>query len=84
MTGQPMARARSLAQFQAEFPNEAACAAFLLGRRWPDGFVCPVCGKGRAAALKSRDDARGEFDEPQAQRVELRYAPYRTLGHRDA
>src|SRR5450759_1509954 len=39
---------------QAEFPNEAACAAFLLGRRWPDGFVCPVCGKGRAAALKSR------------------------------
>ena len=54
MTGQPMARARSLAQFQAEFPNEAACAAFLLGRRWPDGFVCPVCGKGRAAALKSR------------------------------
>src|ERR1035441_10038757 len=49
MTGQPMARARSLAQFQAEFPNEAACAAFLLGRRWPDGFVCPVCGKGRAA-----------------------------------
>src|ERR1019366_5304203 len=30
------------------------------------------------------DDARGEFDEPQAQRVELRYAPYRTLGHRDA
>ena len=54
MTGQPMARARSLRQFQAEFPDEAACAAFLLGRRWPDGFVCPVCGKGRAAALKSR------------------------------
>src|ERR1035437_568804 len=54
MTGQPMARARSLAQLQAEFPNEAACAAFLLGRRLPDGFVCPVCGKGRAAALKSR------------------------------
>src|ERR1035437_1969362 len=54
MAGQPMARARSLAQFQAEFPNEAACAAFLLGRRWPDGFVCPVCGKSRAAALKSR------------------------------
>jgi hypothetical protein len=26
----------------------------LFGRRWPDGFVCPVCGKGRAAALKSR------------------------------
>ncbi len=54
MAGQPMARARSLAQFQVEFPDEAACAAFLFGRRWPDGFVCPVCGKGRAAVLKCR------------------------------
>ncbi len=49
-----MARARSLTEFQVEFPDEAACAAFLFRRRWPDGFVCPVCGKGRAAALKSR------------------------------
>ncbi len=23
-------------------------------RRWPDGFVCPACGKRRVAALKSR------------------------------
>jgi predicted RNA-binding Zn-ribbon protein involved in translation (DUF1610 family) len=49
-----MARARSLTEFQAEFPDETACAAFLFGRRWPDGFVCPVCGKDRAATLKSR------------------------------
>src|ERR1022692_3632248 len=54
MTGQPMARARSLAQFQAEFPNEAACAPLLLDRRWSNGFVCPGCGEQRAAALKSR------------------------------
>jgi len=39
-----MARARSLTEFQKEFPDEASCAAFLFERRWPDGFVCPVCG----------------------------------------
>jgi len=54
MAGQPMARARSLTEFQRAFPDEASCAAFLFERRWPGGFVCPVCGKGRAAALKSR------------------------------
>jgi transposase-like protein len=45
---------RTLAEFQKEFPDEATCAAFLYARRWPDGFVCPACGKGRAVALKSR------------------------------
>ena len=52
--GTAMARARSLTEFQKAFPDEASCAAFLCERRWPDGFVCPVCGNGRAAALKSR------------------------------
>src|SRR5208283_1157872 len=50
----PMARARSLTEFQSAFPDEASCSAFLFERRWPDGFVCPACGQGRAAALKSR------------------------------
>jgi predicted RNA-binding Zn-ribbon protein involved in translation (DUF1610 family) len=54
MTGQAMARARSLTEFQRAFPDEASCAAFLFTRRWPGGFVCPVCGKDRAAVLKSR------------------------------
>src|ERR1019366_3028491 len=49
-----MARARSLTEFQETFPDEASCATFLFDQRWPDGFVCPVCGNGRAAALKSR------------------------------
>ena len=49
-----MAAARSLAQFQKAFADEASCAAFMFNRRWPDGFVCPACGKGRFAALKSR------------------------------
>ena len=49
-----MARGRTLEEFQTEFPDDARCAAFLQARRWPDGFVCPACGKGRAVALKSR------------------------------
>jgi predicted RNA-binding Zn-ribbon protein involved in translation (DUF1610 family) len=52
-----MARARSLIQFQKAFSDEASCAAFLFERRWPDGFICPVCGKRRAALLKSRAHA---------------------------
>src|SRR5216117_1552177 len=31
-----------------------SCAAFLFERRWPEGFVCPACGGGRPALLKSR------------------------------
>jgi transposase-like protein len=49
-----MARGRSLAEFQKSFADESACTAFLFKRRWPDGFVCPACGKRRAVALKSR------------------------------
>ena len=49
-----MARARSLSEFQASFPDETSCAAFLFERRWPEGFVCPACGNGRTASLKSR------------------------------
>ena len=37
-----MAKARSLSEFQKEFPDEARCAVFLFERRWPEGFVCPV------------------------------------------
>src|SRR5436853_6380787 len=49
-----MARARSLRDFQTSFSDETSCAAFLFERRWPQGFVCPACGEGRAAFLKSR------------------------------
>jgi len=49
-----MSRSRSLSQFQAEFPDEAACAEFLIRRRWPAGFVCPTCRGCRAARLRSR------------------------------
>src|SRR5438045_6832895 len=49
-----MARARSLREFQTNFPDETSCAAFLFERRWPEGFICPACGNGGAASLKSR------------------------------
>ena len=29
--------------FEAWFPDDDACRSFLVGLRWPDGFVCPAC-----------------------------------------
>ena len=49
-----VARARSLTESQATFPDETSYATFLFERRWPEGFVCPACGAGRAALLKIR------------------------------
>jgi IS1 family transposase len=31
-------------QFEAAFPDEEACKAYLMKRRWPNGIVCPRCG----------------------------------------
>jgi hypothetical protein len=42
---------RSLPEFEARFSDEAACARWLLARRWPAGFRCPACGHGRAWEL---------------------------------
>lgn len=30
--------------FETWFVDDAACRTYLEGIRWPDGFVCPVCG----------------------------------------
>jgi hypothetical protein len=32
------------AQFEAMFPDEEACKAYLVARRWPEGVHCPRCG----------------------------------------
>jgi len=45
---------RSLLEFQRQFPDEAACAAYLAEQRWPEGFVCPVCGGRRGWALETK------------------------------
>jgi hypothetical protein len=34
---------KSLPQFQKLFPDNAACARYLEGAKWPDGFRCPHC-----------------------------------------
>src|SRR3954462_1728040 len=36
-------RPGSLPEFEAQFPDDAACARWLFGKRWPDGFRCPGC-----------------------------------------
>ena len=33
----------SLPQFQKMFPDDAACARYLEGAKWPKGFECPNC-----------------------------------------
>jgi transposase-like protein len=35
---------KSLPEFERRFPDEAACAEWLLEHRWACGFACPACG----------------------------------------
>ena len=30
-------------EFIEMFPDGAACAAYLVQLRWPEGFICPAC-----------------------------------------
>ena len=41
------------AQFEALFPDEEHCIAYLVARRWPQGVHCPRCGNSKVYALKS-------------------------------
>lgn len=46
---------KSLPDFQRLFKDEAACAAYLEGAKWPKGFVCPHCKeKGEPYRLAAR------------------------------
>src|SRR5215469_10690527 len=54
MSGSDSRFPKSLIEFQSRFATEAACAKYLFERRWPDGFVCPGCGGGRAWGLKTK------------------------------
>ena len=36
---------KSLRDFQRLFKDDAACARYLEGAKWPKGFVCPHCGE---------------------------------------
>lgn len=37
----------TIAQFEAMFPDEDACKAYLVARRWPNGVCCPRCGNAK-------------------------------------
>jgi transposase-like protein len=43
----------TVAQFDGMFPNEEACDAYLVARRWPNGVCCPRCGSDRPYELKT-------------------------------
>lgn len=44
----------TFAQWEAAFPDEDACAAYLVAHRWPSGKVkCVRCGSAKAYELKS-------------------------------
>jgi transposase-like protein len=40
------------AQFDKAFPDEEACCAYLVGKRWPKGVHCPRCGATEPTELK--------------------------------
>jgi hypothetical protein len=41
----------SVAEFERTFPDEEACCAYLVGRRWPHGVRCPRCGAEKPTEL---------------------------------
>ncbi len=42
----------TVAQFEATFPDEDACKAYLQARRWPKGVHCPRCGNEKVYTVK--------------------------------
>ena len=40
---------RTLLELEQRFSDEAKCRAYLFALRWPEGFLCPVCGSGGLA-----------------------------------
>ncbi len=39
---------RNLTEFETRFSSDEACRDYLFRLRWPDGFRCPRCGRGKA------------------------------------
>jgi hypothetical protein len=44
----------SAREFDKMFPDEEACCAYLVARRWPDGVRCPRCGAEKPHKLSNR------------------------------
>ncbi len=43
----------TIKQFSTAFPNEEACCAYLVSKRWPEGIKCPRCGAENPTELKT-------------------------------
>ena len=43
----------TIRQFDAQFPHEEACKAYLTKNRWPDGVCCPRCGNTKVNELST-------------------------------
>jgi transposase-like protein len=43
---------RTLMELEKRFSDEAACRAYLVALRWPEGFVCPVCGGSQGLVIR--------------------------------
>jgi ISXO2-like transposase domain/Transposase zinc-ribbon domain len=50
----PQVHQLTVGQFEALFPHEDACKAYLKARRWPEGVYCPRCGNPKVYDLKTR------------------------------
>jgi len=44
----------TLIEFQDRFPDEESCWHYLKAVRWPEGFLCPRCGKRKRTYLEGR------------------------------
>ncbi len=49
---------RTFQEFDAWFATDDACRAYLRRVRWPDGFICPLCGSGCEPWVTGRDSLR--------------------------
>jgi transposase-like protein len=47
-------RQMTMDEFETMFPNEEACKAYLVQRRWPHGIRCPRCGSDEVYELGRR------------------------------
>lgn len=50
----PQIQQMTIAQWEAAFPDEDACCAYLVGHRWPKGVACPRCGNTQVYELGHR------------------------------
>ena len=39
---------KTLSEFEGRFSSEETCRDYLYNLRWPNGFLCPRCGNGKA------------------------------------